>query len=190
MSTPILRDFPDHFETARLTIRCPQRGDGAETHEAVMESLGGTAPVDAMGQRSTNARKPGRGRAARPHGVHGAQRPDDVAFPQRNGHDWSAAAGCTASTGAYRALRSAIGCAHFMPVRATSVKRCAVSLPLPLTRWAARRVEIRCDERNTRSANVARRTGFALEGILHHNRRHHLTSDLVNTMIFAQTRSD
>jgi ribosomal-protein-serine acetyltransferase len=54
----------------------------------------------------------------------------------------------------------------------------------------ARRVEIRCDERNTRSAHVALRTGFTLEGILRHNRRHHLSNDLVNTMVFAQVKDD
>jgi RimJ/RimL family protein N-acetyltransferase len=52
----------------------------------------------------------------------------------------------------------------------------------------ARRVEIRCDERNTRSAAVARRCSFDLEGILRHNGRDHLNGELENTMVFAQIR--
>ena len=36
---PILREFPDQFETERLTIRSPRAGDGAEINRAIMESL-------------------------------------------------------------------------------------------------------------------------------------------------------
>jgi RimJ/RimL family protein N-acetyltransferase len=54
----------------------------------------------------------------------------------------------------------------------------------------ARRVEIHCDDRNTRSATVASRTGFALEGVLRNQRRNHLSGELRNTMIFAQVRDD
>ena len=39
MRPPILRDFPESFETERLLIRCPMPGDGAEVHAAVFESL-------------------------------------------------------------------------------------------------------------------------------------------------------
>jgi RimJ/RimL family protein N-acetyltransferase len=64
---------------------------------------------------------------------------------------------------------------------------------LKLTEFAfetlkAHRVEVRCDERNTRSAAVAQRCGYSLEGILRHNGRDHLTGALENTMVFAQVR--
>lgn len=39
MTEPILLDFPDHFETARLLMRCPRPGDGPVLFEAVRESL-------------------------------------------------------------------------------------------------------------------------------------------------------
>ena len=35
---PILKDFPDAFETERLLIRSPLPGDGAEVYAAVAES--------------------------------------------------------------------------------------------------------------------------------------------------------
>ncbi len=35
---PILRDFPDRFETERLLVRAPRTGDGAAIFEAVMAS--------------------------------------------------------------------------------------------------------------------------------------------------------
>ena len=52
----------------------------------------------------------------------------------------------------------------------------------------AHRVEIRCDERNTRSAAVARRCGYELEGILCNNSRDHLTGELKNTIVFARIK--
>ena len=35
---PILRDVPEEFETERLLLRAPRAGDGAEMHEAIVES--------------------------------------------------------------------------------------------------------------------------------------------------------
>ena len=53
----------------------------------------------------------------------------------------------------------------------------------------ANRVQIRCDERNIRSAAIPRRLGFVLEGILRDDR---LTADgqLSGTMIFSLIRRD
>ena len=35
---PILRDVPTRFDTQRLTIRCPEPGDGAEVNAAIRET--------------------------------------------------------------------------------------------------------------------------------------------------------
>src|SRR6266571_8800697 len=57
------------------------------------------------------------------------------------------------------------------------------------TALAAKRVEIRCDERNVRSAAVAQRLGFVQEARL---RNHLMTPDgtLCTTLIFALTPAD
>ncbi len=44
MKPPILRDFPESFETGRLLIRSPLPGDGPQMHAAVNESLGELTP--------------------------------------------------------------------------------------------------------------------------------------------------
>jgi RimJ/RimL family protein N-acetyltransferase len=36
---PLLIDFPDEFQTERLTIRAPRAGDGAEVNAAIRDSL-------------------------------------------------------------------------------------------------------------------------------------------------------
>jgi ribosomal-protein-serine acetyltransferase len=54
---------------------------------------------------------------------------------------------------------------------------------------AAQRVEIRCDERNTRSAAVPRRLGFVQEGRLRNDERA-TDGTLRTTLIFALTPAD
>lgn len=58
-----------------------------------------------------------------------------------------------------------------------------------LTQLGANRVEIRCDERNTRSASVAKRLGFVQEALL---RNHESAPDgsLRSTLIFARIPGD
>ena len=53
----------------------------------------------------------------------------------------------------------------------------------------ARRVQIRCDSLNERSAAVARRAGFELEAVIHNDDRHHLTNALRHTLVFAKIRT-
>jgi RimJ/RimL family protein N-acetyltransferase len=57
------------------------------------------------------------------------------------------------------------------------------------TQLEARRVEIRCDARNEKSAAVARRAGFDLEGHLRHETRDH-NNALRDTLIFSRVRDD
>jgi RimJ/RimL family protein N-acetyltransferase len=51
----------------------------------------------------------------------------------------------------------------------------------------ANRIEIRCDDRNERSARIAERLGFSLEGILR-NDKCDVDGALRNTMIFSKVR--
>jgi RimJ/RimL family protein N-acetyltransferase len=53
----------------------------------------------------------------------------------------------------------------------------------------AKRVEIRCDERNTPSANVARRAGFVYEGI-RRNDMLDTEGKVRNTLYFSRVPED
>jgi hypothetical protein len=54
----------------------------------------------------------------------------------------------------------------------------------------ARRVEIRCDVANVRSAAIPPRIGFVHEATLRNARRHHLSGKLGDTLLFARTAED
>ena len=47
MMIPSLRDVPDRFDTERLTICCPQPGDGPLVHDAIVASLDALRAVPA-----------------------------------------------------------------------------------------------------------------------------------------------
>jgi RimJ/RimL family protein N-acetyltransferase len=57
------------------------------------------------------------------------------------------------------------------------------------THLNASRVEIRCDERNERSAAVAKRLGYVQEARLRNNKRN-TSGQLCNTLIFSMTPED
>jgi RimJ/RimL family protein N-acetyltransferase len=54
----------------------------------------------------------------------------------------------------------------------------------------ARRVTIKCDAENVRSAAIPRRLGFAHEATLRRHRRHHLSGELRDTLVFARVLDD
>ncbi|MBK8899991.1 MAG: GNAT family N-acetyltransferase [Anaerolineaceae bacterium] len=54
------------------------------------------------------------------------------------------------------------------------------------THFGAKRLLIRCDSENERSASVARRCGFTFEGTHRHDSRHHLTNELASTHYFSK----
>ncbi|MBX6765294.1 MAG: GNAT family N-acetyltransferase [Rubrobacteraceae bacterium] len=167
MLPPILRDFPDSFETPRLLVRSPMPGDGAELHAAVRESYRELEPwmpwvrehetVEGSEESVRRARVrflersdlrlhlflKGTGTLVGASGLHRI----DWSVPKFEIGYWcrSRFAGQGYITEAVRGI-TAFAFEHL----------------------GARRVEVRCDPRNERSERVIRRCGFKLEGTLRH----------------------
>lgn len=183
MRPPILRDFPDSFETERLLIRSPMPGDGAELYAAVTESRRELEPWlpwvrnhQTLEDSEESAR---RARAAfversdlRLHlflkgtetlvGASGLHR-IDWSVPRFEIGYW-----CRTSFVGHGYITEAV----------RGITRFAFD------HLGARRVEIRSDPLNRRSASVAERAGFRLEGELR-NAELGADGEPRNTLVFS-----
>jgi RimJ/RimL family protein N-acetyltransferase len=183
---PILLDFPDHFETERLLIRCLRPGDGAEINTAVRESWAELRPwmPFAGGEYPTVEESEARVRRSQAAFL---QREDLHMLAFLKGTDT-----LVVSTGLHRidweVPRFEIG---YWTRTAFAGQGYATETARGLTNFAfnvlgANRVEIRCDANNEPSAAVARRAGYALEATLRREARHHLTKELRDTLVFVR----
>lgn len=164
MTKPILRDFPESFETERLLIRAPRPGDGPQMCTAVTESLPELRPWLPWAQETPT-----------PEGYEANVREAQARFLLREDLRFqlylrSEPGTLVGSSGLHRMdweagrfeigywLRTRFAGKGFMTEAVHEVARFA------FTELAANRLEIWCDSRNERSAAVARRVGFVHEG--------------------------
>ncbi|MGR6761495.1 GNAT family N-acetyltransferase [Paenibacillus sp. T2-29] len=183
---PILLSFPEQFQTERLTIRAPQWGDGVAVNEAIRESVNELRPWLPFARNlPTEEESEIRSRQAR---LKFLDRSDMVLYI------FDTASGqFVASSGLRRmnwdARRFEIG----YWLRTSWIGKGIVTEAVHgITDFAiqhlhANRLEILCDSRNTRSAKVAERAGFTLEGILR-NVECDEEGNMVHHMVFAKVR--
>ena len=187
-TSPILRDFPDAFESERLLIRAPRPGDGAAVQEAIQESLAELLPwmpwahepqsVDASEAFTRLAHA---NFLARRDLALFLFRRDDGMFVGGSGlHDlnWS-----VPSFGIGYWVRTSLVGQGFATEAAGRIADFAFD------ELSAERVEIWCDAANERSAAVARRAGFALEARVQRNRRT-TSGELADSFCFVRLRED
>jgi RimJ/RimL family protein N-acetyltransferase len=182
---PIIRDFPNSFETERLLIRSPLPGDGSQVREAVLESQEELRPwmpwaVDVPGEeayevliREGYLRFLSRedlwmllflkdsGTLVGGSGLHRI----DWDVPKFEIGYWAR----TVYTGQGYITEAVNGITAFA-----------------FNTLGAKRLEIQCDTLNERSSAVARRAGYELEATIHNDQRHHLTNALRDTLIFCK----
>lgn len=186
----ILRDFPEELETERLTIRAPRPGDGAEMSRALHESWAELQEWMPWAQGSPPAEADSEARL----------REGRARFLTREDL-WlllflKGTTTLVGSSGLHRinwnVPRFEIGYWVRTPYAGKGYITETVN---GITAFAfdvlgARRVEIRCDSQNLRSAAVARRCGFAHEATLRHDDRQPQTGDLRDTLIFVKLADD
>lgn len=184
---PILLDIPDLFESERLLLRAPRPGDGAALNAGVIESLTELRPwmpwamqAPTLADSEEYVRRAAVKYAAREdlplliwHKASGVL----IGGSGMHNIDWEVPA---VEIG-YWVRTSHVGQGYI-------TETVQAITHFAFTVIGAHRVEIRCDERNVRSAAVAHRAGFELEGILRNEAREHLSLELRNTMVFAKVR--
>ena len=183
MMSPILRDFPESFETKRLLIRAPLPGGGAELNAAILESLDELRPwmpwVQPIPTIEDSEKYCWQGHAnflarrdlplqlfLKDSGVFvggSGLHPKDWTVPKFEIGYWCR----TRFQGQGYITEAVRGITHF-----------------GFEMLGAKRIEIRCDARNMRSRHVAERAGYRLEVELQ-NDSLSPSGELRNTLIFA-----
>lgn len=180
---PILRDFPDSFETERLLIRSPLPGDGPQLHAAVNESLEELNPW--MGWTRHHQTVEGSEESARRGRVEFLERSDLRMHLFLKGTDT-----LVGSSGLHRidwdVPKVEIGYWLRTPFtgRGYMTETVRGLTDFALREIGAKRIEIKCDKRNRRSVKVAERAGYILEAELQNDARS-VSGDLRDTLIFA-----
>jgi RimJ/RimL family protein N-acetyltransferase len=185
---PILLDFPDQIETERLILRAPRTGDGRVVNEAVIESLEHLKPWMPFAQTAPTPEESeefirkatARWLLREDLGLLLFRKSDNLYIGGSGLHriDWSVP---SFEIGYW--VRHQLEGQGYVSEAVQAITHFAFSV------LRAERVEIRCDPRNKRSAAVARRAGYSLEGTLRHNKR--ATDDtLRDTLVFSMIRGE
>lgn len=183
---PVLLDFPDFFTTSRLLVRALRAGDGSVLNLAINESLPELSLWMAWAQD-----------------IHSLEQDEEfvrrwaVKFQLREElafFIFEQASGDFVGSISLHHIDWEAGCfevGYWLRTRYTGQGYISETLR-GLCRFAfeqlnARRLEIRCDALNTRSAAVAERCGFQLEGRLRQNALN-AEGTLRNTLIYGLLR--
>lgn len=182
---PILQEIPHQFETDRLFIRGSLPGDGVVVRTAVLESQPELKPwmpwaVNVASAEEYEVR-------AREGQVKYLAREDFWLLLFLKGTD--TLIGCSGMHNANWTVPSfEIG--YWLHSHHTGQGYMTEAVHgichFAFTHFGARRLLIRCDSENKRSAAVARRCGFTFEGTHRHDSRDHLTNELASTHYFSK----
>lgn len=185
---PILRDFPDHFETERLLIRSAHPGDGMMLYEAVSESIQHLKPWMPWAHQQVTPEIE-EGIVRRMHADF-LKREDLPLFILRK-EDNAFIGGSGLHRFDWNVPRFEIG----YWVRANQQGKGYITEAVwGITNFAfdilfAERIEIHTDDRNERSWRVAERLRFPLEGI-HRRDARDSQNQLRDTRVYALIRDE
>lgn len=186
VSSAILLEFPEEFETERLVIRAPRPGDGEQFNDAIRESIDQLRPwmpwaheVPPVEQSEENVRK------AR---IRYLERTDlRLHIFDKTSQNFVGSSGLHRIDWTVRKFEIGYWIRSAFAGRGLMTEAVAGIMAFADRELKANRVEIRCDAENERSIALARRLGFTLEGILRHDDLS-TAGELCSTMVFAKVR--
>ncbi|CAM4505003.1 GNAT family N-acetyltransferase [Paenibacillus typhae] len=183
---PILLDIPESIETERLLIRAAQWGDGAEMNAAIMESLNELQPWMIFAQKPQPPEeseifvREARINYLKRTNMHmGIYNKTDGTFVGCSGlhHiDW----GIRSFELGYW-IRTSCSGKGYMTEAVNAITNFAIQ------ELEANRIEIRCSGRNAKSAAVAERAGYKLDGVLRLSMRG-FDGELHDSKVYAKVR--
>lgn len=186
--SPLLYDFPDHFETERLLIRVPQIGDAVIFHTAATESYAELHPWIPWAAKPIQLED--NEMFVRRAAAKFIMR-EDLVFLMFRKEDGLLVGGIGLHRIDWNVPKFEIGYWLRTSMHSKGYMLEAVN---GLTRFTfetlhAERIEIRCDENNEKSAAVARRAGYTLEGCLRNDGRN-VDGNLRSTLVFSMLRGE
>ena len=189
VTNPILLEVPETFDTARLTLRRPEPGDGAALYAAIVETYANLQPW--ISWAATMPSLEDTELRVRQDHLKYLAREDFRLLMFLKGTNTLVGGGnlILRKPEYWEVPKFEIG----YWVRKSLEGQGYVSEAVAgLTKFGfevlgARRIEIRCDEQNVRSRKVAERSGYTMEGLFINDGRNN-SGDLYNLLIFAQTR--
>ncbi|MED3651627.1 GNAT family N-acetyltransferase [Heyndrickxia sporothermodurans] len=182
---PILKEFPEEFSTERLVIRMPRPGDGKVVFDAIIASINELKPWMPFAQKEQSEQDVELN--IRSSYISFLKREDLrlLVFLKETGE-------FIASSGLHRIdwsipkfeigywIDSRFSGKGYMTEAVKGIADFAFH------ELGARRVEIRCDEKNVKSRAIPERLGFTLEGILKNDDVSPDTNELRDTCIYAK----
>lgn len=181
---PISLNFPDSFETERLTIHAPQEGNGSHVAEAVRESLNELQPWMEWAQRAPT---PIESEAVIRGSIARWKKREDLAMHLFLKGTDTYVGGSGLHRFDWNVGKFEIG--YWIRTKFTGQGYASEAVngitQFAFTHLKANRVEIHCDANNVPSAAVARRCGFLLEGTLR-NDDLSVGGKLRDTLIFSK----
>jgi RimJ/RimL family protein N-acetyltransferase len=188
IDNPLLFDFSDSFETERLLIRAPRPGDGQTVNEAIAESYDNLHPWVPWAKTLPTLKE--NEEFMRRSAARFLQR-EDLGFLLFRKSDGLFVGGTGLHRMDWSVPRFEIGYWIRSSLEGQGYITEAVK---GLTHFTfetlrAERIEIRCDSNNERSAAVARRCGYVLEGQLRRDGRKP-DGNLRDTLLFSMIRAE
>lgn len=189
MTTTIIQQFPESFESERLLIRVPHPGDGVIIHEAVSESQDRLVPWFTWAQ--TVATTENQEQFVRQAYSKYLLNEDMMLclILKENGK-------LIGGSGLhFRGLNIPAFEIGYWIRSGYEGKGYVIEAVNAITKMGfevgqANRIFIRCDSHNIRSQSVARRAGFLYEGTFRNFERRANTGELTDMMYFSLTRDD
>ncbi len=186
---PILRDFPHSFDTARLTIRRAEPGDGPEVNAAIRETWDDLHEWMPWATRRPTVEE-SEHYVRRAHAKFVER--EDLMFLMLEKGGPTVVGACGLHRMDWTVPSFEIG--YWIRARfqrqGHATDAAGALAEFAVRELRARRLVIKCDAENVRSAAVPRRIGFVHEATLRNDKRHHLSGELRDTLVFARVLPD
>ena len=184
----LLLDFPESFESDRLTIRAPRAGDGVEIHAAVEETFDDLKPWMPWARQMPTLEES-------ESFVRGAQcqflAREDLALLLflKGTNTIVGGSGLHRIDWAIPKFEIGYWCRKRFQGQGYITESTEAITKFAFEILGAKRVEIRCDSKNVKSRRIPDRLGFTLEGTLRNNSLS-TSGELCDTLVFAKIKCD